>query len=95
MSLNPLDHLPFLLAFFLVGLDNDSVDEFDTLEQSPVYDTDDPHSENLDYKDSPNPIADSYDWTNDDIDNDRALIDTGAMAQEPSTSSITLNCTPS
>ena len=70
---------PIPIDICLVGLDDNSVNKFDTHEQSPVYDTDDPPSEDLDYKDSPSPIVDPYDWTNDDIDDDCALIDTGAM----------------
>ena len=62
----------------VLGLDNISVDKFVTPEQSLVYNIDDPLEE-LDYKASPSPIADSYDWANDDIDNACALIDTGAM----------------
>ena len=70
---------PIPTDIHLVGLDNDSVDEFDTVDQSPVYNTDDQHPEHLGYEDSPSPIADSYNWTNNDIDDDCALIDTGAM----------------
>ena len=79
---------PIPTDIHLISLDDNSVDEFETADQSPVYDTDDPHSRHLDYDnsprhldydDSPSPIADPYDWTNDDIDDDRALIDTGAM----------------
>ena len=61
----------------LVKLDDNSVDEFDTPEQSPVYDTDDPSK--IKYDDSPCTVIDSYDWSDDDIDDVRALIDTGAM----------------
>ena len=65
----------------LVGVDDDSDDEFDTPEQSPVYDTDDPTGDNpIDYHNAPpDTVSDSYDWEDDDIDDVRALIDTGAM----------------
>ena len=75
----PIGSSPIPTDICLVGLDNSSVDKFDTPEQSPIYDTDDPPSEDLDYEDSPSPFANSYDWTNDDIDDACALIDTRAM----------------
>ena len=66
----------------LVELDDNSVDEFDTPEQSPVYDTDNPSDidyNDIDYDDSPCSIADPYDWPDDNINNIHALVDTGAM----------------
>ena len=61
----------------LVELDDNSVDEFDTPEQSPVYDTDDPSD--IDYDDLHCTIADPYDWSDDNIDDICALVDTRAM----------------
>ena len=61
----------------LVELDDNSVDEFDAPEQSPVYDTDDPSD--IDYNDSPCTVTDSYDWSDSDIEDIYALVDTGAM----------------
>ena len=58
-------------------LNDYSVDEFNTPEQSTIYDTGNPST--LDYNDLPCNVADLYDWTNDDIDDICTLVDTGAM----------------
>ena len=60
----PMGFSPILTDICLVELDENSVDEFNTPEQSPVYDTD---PSDIDYNDSPCTIADPYDWSNDDI----------------------------
>ena len=60
-----------------MGLDKYSVDEFNGPEQSPVYVTDDPSESN--YKDSTFNVTDPDDWSNNDIDDVCALVDTGAM----------------
>ena len=75
----PMGYSPIPTDICLVGLDNDSVDEFATPEQSAIYDTDDPDRTSVQYENSQPPITDSYDWGNDDIDDVRALVDTGAM----------------
>ena len=66
----------------LVGVDDDSDDEFDTPDQSPVHDTDDPIADDtaVDCQNAPptTPL-DPHDWEDDDTDDVRALIDTGAM----------------
>ena len=51
------------------------INENTTSEQSPVYNTDNPSE--LDYKDLLCTVADPYDWTDDDIDNVCAIVDTG------------------
>ena len=66
----------------LTSLHDDSDDKFDTPDQSPIYDTDDPQHASVDlaYQNvPPDNIADQYDWQDDDPDDIRALIDTGAM----------------
>ena len=75
----PMGYSPIPTDICLVGLDDDSVDEFATPEQSTVYDTDDPNRPTIRYENTQSPITDSYDWANDDIDDIRALVDTGAM----------------
>ena len=75
----PMGYSPIPTDICLVGLDDDSVDEFATPEQSTVYDTDDPNRPTIRYENTQSPITDSYDWANDDIDDVRALVDTGAM----------------
>ena len=74
----PMGYSPIPTDICLVERDYNSVDEFDTPEQSPVYDTYDPSD--IDYDDLPCTVADPYDWSDDDIDDICALVDTGAMA---------------
>ena len=77
MSSKIMIYSPIPTDICLVELDDNSVDEFDTPEQSPVYDTDDPSD--IDCDDSPCTIADSYNWSNNNIDDICALVNTGAM----------------
>ena len=81
----------------LVGINDDSDDEFDTPDQSPIYDTDDPiiNDSAVDYQNTP-PVAtsDLYDWEADDIDDVRALIDTGAMVTCTGDKHIVHHCEP-
>ena len=72
-----MGYSPIPTDICLVELHDNSVDEFDTPEQSPVYDTNDPSD--IDYDDSPCTIANPCDWSDDDIDNVWALVDTRAM----------------
>ena len=64
----PMGYSPIPTDIRLVGLDDNSIDEFDTPDQSPVYDTDDLHPCNLAYDNSPCDVADPYDWNDDSID---------------------------
>ena len=75
-----MGYSPIPTDICLVGADNDSVDEFDSADQSPICDTDDPQPEHaIDFDDTPCAIADTHNWDDDDIDDVRALVDTGAM----------------
>ena len=77
----PMGYSPIPTDICLVGTDDNSIDEFDTQEQSPVYDTDDPTQTKypVDYANSPCDATDTYNWQDDNVDDVRALIDTGAM----------------
>ena len=81
----------------LVGVDDDSDDEFDTPDQSPVFDTDDPIADNtaVDCQNAPptTPL-DPHDWEDDDTDDVRALIDTGAMVTCTGNKHIIHRCEP-
>ena len=76
-----MGYSPIPTDICLVGIDNNSIDKFDTQDQSPVYDTDDPAQSEypIDYDNSPCQVTDTYDWQDNNIDDVCALIDTGAM----------------
>ena len=59
----PMGYSPIPTDICLVGVDDDSVDEFDSPEQSPIYDTDDPPPEHaIAFDDTPCEIVDPYNW---------------------------------
>ena len=61
----------------LIENDDNSVDEFCAPDQSPVFNTNDPSMPS--YTNTASPFDDPYDSSTDDIDDVRAMIDTGAM----------------
>ena len=86
----PMGYSPIPTDICLIGLNDESIDEFDTPEQSTIYDTNNPSA--LDYKDSPCTVADLHNWTNNNIDNVCALVDTGAMVTCTGTKHIIHHC---
>ena len=70
----PMGASPIPTDICLVGLDDDSIDEFDT----PMRDTV-PSTYAVDFNDTPCQAEDPYNDFDDDIDRVRALVDTGAM----------------
>ena len=71
----PVGASPIPTDICLVGLDDDSVDKFDT----PMRDTATPPTCPVDFNDAPCQAEDPCDDFDDDIDRVRALVDTGAM----------------
>ena len=81
----------------LVGIGDDSDDEFDTPEQSPICDTDDPAENDPTVAccdDPPDMASDSHNWEDDDTDDVRALIDTGAMVTCTGDKHVIHHCKP-
>ena len=71
----PVGASPIPADVCLVGLDDDSIDEFDT----PMRDSATPSTCPVDFDDTPCQTEDPHDAFDDDIDQVRALVDTGAM----------------
>ena len=71
----PMGHSPVPADICLVGLDDDSVDEFDT----PLHNASDASRHPINFDDAPCDAADLHNWDNDDIDDVHASVNTGAM----------------
>ena len=77
----PMGYSPIPTDICLVGNNNNSIDKFNTQDQLPVYNTDDPAQSQypVDYDNSPCKVTDTYDWQDNSVNDVCALIDTGAM----------------
>ena len=69
----PMGCSPIPTDICLVGLDDESIDEFDTMPTSTK------SAYPVDFDDTPCDTADPHNWQDDDLDDVRALVDTGAM----------------
>ena len=84
-----MGHSPIPTDICLAGLDDDLVDEFDT----PLHDPPDALTHPVNFDDAPCDTVDPHDWHNNDINDVRVPVATGAMVMCTGQQHVTHSCT--